>query len=135
MSLKQGIDDVIEEFLCNGCSPSQIARLFLDEEFQITGEDGGLHSLVEVVRRRRMKIGGVNITTRKMGRPDPARSAKAKRSARMHASTRKAAARKFARSSQGKNMRRVVSRVRANRRGPTAPRRHGPPRRGPRRRF
>jgi hypothetical protein len=116
--------------MASGLDATQIAQIFLDEDFRIDDENGDFVTLLETVKRRRMKIGGVNVTMRKTGRPNPQRSMKAKLAARRHASKRKQAARKFNRSAKAKNMRRVMGRVRKTKGGASRPRRSGPPRRG-----
>lgn len=130
MDFKAELDEAIAELLDDGLDAAQIARVLLDEDFRIEDEDGDMVSLLEVVRRRRIRVGGINVTVRKTGRPNPQRSLKAKMSARRHRASRMRASRKFNRSAKARKMRRVMSRVRKSRRGRPITRRHGPPRRG-----
>jgi hypothetical protein len=95
--------DAIEEFL------DSIIREGLLYEFtprEMFGE------LLETVKRRKMNFGGVRITVRKMGRPNPMRSMRARMTARRFAGKRRIAMRRYARSSKAKRMRMIVSRYR-----------------------
>lgn len=129
MDFRASLDDTIEELMGCGLDAEQIAGILLDEDYCVEDDDGEMYTLSEAVKRRKMKIGGVNVTIRKTGRPNPQRSMKAKLAARRHASKRKQAARKFNRSAKAKSMRRVMKRVRKSKAG-GRPRRSGPPRRG-----
>jgi len=129
MDFKEHFDEVLSELLADGIPLKGIAQILMDEGFCLE-EDGDVIPLMEVVRRRRRKVGGFNVTVRKIGRPNPARSMKARQTARRFASKRKMAARRFSRSSRGKRMRQVMRQVRRSKGGSRPrPRRSGPPRR------
>ena len=137
MTLIEKLDAFLTDMLGKGLNEGEIAELLLFEDFQ----------LAETVKRVRRKVSGINVTVRKVGRPNPLRSQKAKRAARAHRATRAAANRRFQRSPKAKQMRRVMSRVRKTKpkrlsrpKRPTMrrpkrpamrrpPKRHGPPRR------
>ena len=156
MNLLYMLDEFLTKGLVEGYTEEQIAALLLDEDCVLHGPDDTVVVLSEAVRRVRIKRGGVNITVRKTGRPNPARSQRAKMSARRNSAKRRAAARRFARSPKARQMRRVMGQMRRSKsasrpkrpkiRRPKRPtfrrpkvrrpavRRHGPPRRTFRRR-
>ena len=112
MNLPYMLDEFLTQGLVEGYSEAQISMMLLDEDCVLHGPDEEVVSLVEAVRRVRIKRGGVNITIRKTGRPNPARSMRAKMSARRNSSKRRAAARRFARSPKARQMRRVMGQLR-----------------------
>jgi hypothetical protein len=161
MNLLYMLDEFLTKGLTEGYSEAQIAELLLDEDCVLQGPDDNVVLLSEAVRRVRIKRGGVNVTVRKTGRPNPMRSQRAKMSARRNSAKRKAAAKRFARSPKAKQMRRVMSTIRRSKARTARPkirrpkvrrpvmrrpkisrpkvrrpavRRHGPPRRTYRRR-
>jgi len=106
------LDEIIDQCLAQGFDIDQISRILLHEE-----REDWKQELAETIKRIRIKRSGVNITTRKMGRANPQRSMRAKQTARRFKSKRKLAAKRFARSPKGKQMRRVMKQIR----GPARP--------------
>lgn len=111
MDLNELLDAFIVEMLAEGLTEEQIATALLFEDIQLGPMEEPV-SLLETVKRVRRKIGGINVTYRKTGRPNPLRSQKAKRAARAHKASRMQAMRRFQRSPKARQMRRVMARVR-----------------------
>jgi len=122
MELDYTLDELLTEALSLGYSPDQIAENLLNQPLN------HMELLTETVKRTYMMRSGVRMTRQKIGRPNPAKSQKAKRTAMKFRSKRKMSARKFARSAKGKRMRRVMSAARRQKSGPRRPRRGGPAR-------
>lgn len=123
MNIIEALDLTITSLYRKGYDHHQIGNIIRDTECVLEDLEGNQSTVLqETVKRRKMKIGGINVTIRKSGRPNPMRSRRAKLAARRHAASRRVAARKFSRSAKARQMRRVVSSMRA--------RRSGPPRRG-----
>ena len=78
-------------------------------------EDPDFDLVTEIVRRRKRKIGGFMITVRKVGRPSAKGRARARRAARKGRAKRRQAIRRFWRSSRGKRLTRILSRMRRKR--------------------
>lgn len=117
MDLDYTLDELLTEALSLGYSPEQIAEDLLNQPLN------HMELITETVKRTYMMRSGVRITRQKIGRPNPAKSQKAKRTAMKFRSKRKMSARKFARSAKGKRMRRIMSAARKQKRsGPRRPR-------------
>jgi hypothetical protein len=116
MDLRDLFDGFIEDAVTHGYTSEQAMILLLDEDFHFFHEGVGRAELLETVRRVRRKVGGINVTMRKTGRPNPIKSQRAKRAARAHKARRMAAMRRFQRSPKARQMRRVMARVRKTKR-------------------
>ena len=68
MTLIEKLDAFITDMLGQGLTESEIAGALLFEDFQL--EDPALS---ETVKRVRRKVSGINVTVRKVGRPNPLR--------------------------------------------------------------
>jgi hypothetical protein len=97
MDLRDAIDEFLEEAVVNLYPPEVSAELLLSEHFVTYGEDGSptlLRELVETVTRRTRRSRGHIFVLARRGRPNAARSMKAKLTARRFASKRSLAQRK-----------------------------------------
>jgi hypothetical protein len=112
MELDYTLDELITEALSLGYSLEQIAEDLMNQPLN------HMELITETVRRTYMMRSGVRMTRQKIGRPNPAKSQKAKRTAMKFRSKRKMAARRFARSAKGKRMRRILTQARKQKRRP-----------------
>jgi len=128
MAFKNILDEHIEVLLLDDMGEKDIATNLLSEECFLESFSSGSVPLLETVRRTIIRSGGVSHVTKRVGRPNPYRSSVAKRSARVHRSSRIRAQRKYRNSAKGKRDKREIQRFNKSR-GTSRPRFHGPPRR------
>lgn len=119
MDLRDLFDGFIEDAVIHGYTPEQSSILLLDEDFHFFHEDVGRTELLETVKKRVVMRAGHRITLARRGRPNPARSIKAKQAARKGAARRRAAQRNPA----TKRKRKMAMRVRRSVTGSRRPRR------------
>jgi hypothetical protein len=131
MSLKEYLDAFIEEAVVELVDPDVAAYILLSEDFSF--EDISRKELLETVTKRVIYRGGHKLTVARRGRPNPARSIKAKQAARKSMARRKAAQRNPATKRKRKMAMRMRKSVTGSRkatyRGFHGTKRHGGPRR------
>jgi len=93
MDIVEMLDDAITELWSSGFDEAEISNMLCDPDFRVVDEIGEDVPLLEVVRRQVVRRGGHRITKTRRGRPNPARSIKAKQAARRGAAKRRLAAR------------------------------------------
>lgn len=135
MDLLEQLDAFIEEAVIELYTKEQVAYLLLSEDFKFTTPGDKDESLLETVKRTRVKVaGGGFMTKRRIGRPNPRRSQIAKRAAMKGKSKRKIAARSMkTRIKRRRTLKARKQLMGGPKRGAHGARRHGPPRRPVRR--
>ena len=132
--LKQ-LNEHIESMLIDDAEEEDIAASLLSEDGFFFSDDT-LLPILESVRRTVVKRGGVRHVTRRIGRPNPYRSAIAKRSAKAHRGSRMRGQMKYRNSAKAKRDKTEIKRFNTTRRTnrplfrpARRPKFHGPPRR------
>jgi hypothetical protein len=130
MSFNEAFDEFLTDCLARGLDEAQIALVIANENFWLEAdEEGNPLTILEAVKRIKRKIGGVNITVRKIGRKDPRRSQIMKMAARKGRAKRAAAMRNPRTKAKQKRARAILRRMRPRKAGARKPKRAARPRR------